>query len=347
MKSKKIFLVIAVVLVLALSAGVYAYASDPVKLFVNGQEIKPDVAPQIINGRTMVPVRWIAEALGAEVTWDDKSRTVSINRKGFVSDAAQAAELVDNFGRSLKNVSLLAPEDIVKKSLQENYSEFVAPVLLTKWQNDPQNAPGRVTSSPWPERIEISNIEKLSALKYEIKGEIIEVTSVELVNGGAAAKRPVTLMVENLNNRWLITYVKIEAYPDTAATIYKNTQYGFSFALPDSWQGYKIITDKWEGLATDSQELAESGPLILFRHPQWTEQVKRQDIPVMVFTTEQWEALQSEAFNIGAAPMGPKELGRNRQYVFALPARYNYAFPAGFEEVETILENDPLKPFEI
>lgn len=347
MKRKRLYLLIAAVLVFALSAGAYAYASDPVKLVVNGQEIKPDVPPQIINGRTVVPVRWIAEALGAEVTWDDKTRTVSINRKGFVSDAAQAAELAENFGRSLKNVSLLAPEDMVKKSLQENYGEFVAPALLTRWQNDPQNAPGRVTSSPWPERIEILNIEKLSALKYEIKGEIIEVTSVELVNGGAAAKRPVTLIVEKSENRWLITDMKYEADQEVDPIIYKNTQYGFSLSLPESWQGYSIITEKWEGLATDSQELAESGPLILFRHPQWTEQVKRQDIPVMVFTTEQWEALQSEAFHIGAAPMGPKELGHNSQYVFALPARYNYAFPTGFEEVESILAGQPLKPFEI
>jgi len=347
MKSKRLYLLIAALLVFALSTGVYAYASDPVKLFVNGQEIKPDVSPQIINGRTMVPVRWIAEALGADVTWDDKTRTVSINRKSFASDAAQAAELAENFGSSLKNVSLLASENIVKESLQENYGEFVAPALLTRWQNDPQNAPGRVASSPWPERIEILNIEKLSALKYEIKGEIIEVTSVELVNGGAAAKRPVTLIVENLDNRWLITDVKIEDYPDTAATIYKNTQFGFSFSLPESWQGYSIITEKWEGLITDTQELAESGPVILIRHPQWTDQVKRQDIPVMVFTTEQWLALQQGAFHIGAAPIGPKAMGHNNQYVFALPARYNYAFPEGFEEVETILENAPLKPFEI
>jgi len=43
-----------------------------------------------------------------------------------------------------------------------------------------------------------------------------------------------------------------------------------------------------------------------------------------------------------AAPMGPKELARNTKCVFALPARYNYAFPAGYEEVEEILENNPL-----
>ena len=65
----------------------------------------------------------------------------------------------------------------------------------------------------------------------------------------------------------------------------------------------------------------------------------------MIFTIEQWNELQQEKFHIGAAPIGPMELGRNSKYVFALPARYNFAFLPGFEEVEEILENNPLKAF--
>jgi hypothetical protein len=36
------------------------------------------------------------------------------------------------------------------------------------------------------------------------------------------------------------------------------------------------------------------------------------------------------------------EFGRNSRYVFALPARYNFAFPKGYEEVEDILNGNPL-----
>ena len=46
----------------------------------------------------------------------------------------------------------------------------------------------------------------------------------------------------------------------------------------------------------------------------------------------------------GAAPINPSELGRNKRYVFALPPRYNFAFPTGYEEVEEILEGKPLEP---
>jgi len=45
---------------------------------VNGQPITLDVAPKNINGRTMVPTRFIAESLGAEVKWDDSTSSVQI-----------------------------------------------------------------------------------------------------------------------------------------------------------------------------------------------------------------------------------------------------------------------------
>jgi len=45
---------------------------------VNNEKITMDTAPIIDHGRTMVPVRFISEALGAEVIWDDTTKTVTI-----------------------------------------------------------------------------------------------------------------------------------------------------------------------------------------------------------------------------------------------------------------------------
>jgi len=67
----------AVVLTLTLAAG--ASAAHPIKLIVNGQEIKPDVPPQLIKERTMVPIRWVAEALGAGVQWDAENRQARVS----------------------------------------------------------------------------------------------------------------------------------------------------------------------------------------------------------------------------------------------------------------------------
>lgn len=136
----------------------------------------------------------------------------------------------------------------------------------------------------------------------------------------------------------------VQPAPSTPAVIvYQNTQYGFSFTLPSSWQGYSIVTGTWEGNNVASGKVTETGPMLSIRHPQWTAQNPRQDIPILVLTIEQWNSLQKETFHIGAAPIPPSELGRNSKYVFALPARYNYAFPTGYQEVETILAGHPLQ----
>lgn len=44
----------------------------------NGKEIELDVPAQIVNSRTLVPVRFVSEALGAEVNWDAEHTAVEI-----------------------------------------------------------------------------------------------------------------------------------------------------------------------------------------------------------------------------------------------------------------------------
>lgn len=67
-----------IVLILVLALATPAVASQAIKIYVNGQEMKTDVPAQIINGRTMVPLRAIAEYFGKAVNWDAKSNTVTI-----------------------------------------------------------------------------------------------------------------------------------------------------------------------------------------------------------------------------------------------------------------------------
>jgi len=46
---------------------------------VNGQTKTLDTPPQIIDGRTLIPVRFLAESLGYSVVWDDKTQTAWID----------------------------------------------------------------------------------------------------------------------------------------------------------------------------------------------------------------------------------------------------------------------------
>ena len=132
--------------------------------------------------------------------------------------------------------------------------------------------------------------------------------------------------------------------PPATSIEYKNAQYGFVFELPLSWGNYSIIIDKWEGYPLDVQDPQKiEGSQILIRHPLWTSVTHRQDIPIMIFTIAQWNLIEQEKLSVGAAPIPPSELGRNATYVFALPARYNFDFLTGYEEVEEILQGNPLK----
>ena len=51
---------------------------ESAKAIVNGEEKELTAAPEIVEGRTIVPVRFIAQALGMDVEWDDASRTIII-----------------------------------------------------------------------------------------------------------------------------------------------------------------------------------------------------------------------------------------------------------------------------
>ena len=66
------------------------FAASPIKLVVNGQETKPDIPLQLINGRTMVPVRWFAKAMGADVQWDGQNNTIIINKPYAVASVFEA-----------------------------------------------------------------------------------------------------------------------------------------------------------------------------------------------------------------------------------------------------------------
>jgi hypothetical protein len=55
----------------------FADGEMPITVVVDGSQIQFDVEPVIEEGRTLVPMRFIFEALGAEVTWQEETRTAT------------------------------------------------------------------------------------------------------------------------------------------------------------------------------------------------------------------------------------------------------------------------------
>ena len=77
---------------LILATTTFVFAVSPIKLIVNGQEIHPDVPPQIVEGRTLVPARALAEALGATVTWDGVNNAVVVKSQTQVQSDLPAVK---------------------------------------------------------------------------------------------------------------------------------------------------------------------------------------------------------------------------------------------------------------
>lgn len=54
----------------------FAFAESEIKVLLNGNQLNFDVQPQLIDNRTMVPMRTIFEALGSNVSWDEESQII-------------------------------------------------------------------------------------------------------------------------------------------------------------------------------------------------------------------------------------------------------------------------------
>ena len=131
----------------------------------------------------------------------------------FTDDSAKPAELVVEFGEHLKKVSLLAPSDVVAKTMDEEYAEFVLPETLESWKNAPQSAPGRLTSSPWPDHIEISTSTPTEG-GYRVDGVVVELTSDTALYGGRTSSYGVTVLLEKQRGAW-----KISSFERTAPVL--------------------------------------------------------------------------------------------------------------------------------
>jgi hypothetical protein len=111
----------------------------------------------------------------------------------------------------------------------------------------------------------------------------------------------------------------------TSAVEYRNEQYGFGMTLPSDWSGYSVVASTWQGRTRNEQGETTGtymGPEIILRHPKWTAAASWQDIPVLVFTHDEWALAEQQKFAVSAAPTAPSKLGENAKFVFALPPRW-------------------------
>ena len=84
--------------------------AERVSVFVNNQEVVFDQQPVIVNGRTLVPVRAIFEAMNAVVGWDSETNTVASEREGTVIKIQIGASVMY---KNDKQISIDVPAQII------------------------------------------------------------------------------------------------------------------------------------------------------------------------------------------------------------------------------------------
>lgn len=123
--------------------------------------------------------------------------------------------------------------------------------------------------------------------------------------------------------------------------IYTNNEYGFEIKFPNSWKGYSVVVQNWEGHLINNYQQTYSGPQIIFKNPQTTPTQPWQDIPVMVFTPDVWKMVNGPdaTVAVSAAPIGPEKIGENSKYIFATPPRwYGFTDAIGYQEAVQIVK---------
>jgi hypothetical protein len=116
----------------------------------------------------------------------------------------QVRDAVNVFAAHLQNVSLTASADVLTTTIQKEYGPFVTPELLTHWIADPTSAPGRLTSSPWPDHIDITSVQKVGS-DYQVAGEVVLMTSNEVAHGGDAGRIPVQMTMTAIDGQWYVS----------------------------------------------------------------------------------------------------------------------------------------------
>lgn len=166
-----------------------AYADDTIRVYVDKTEIQFDVAPQLYDNRTMVPVRSIFEALGAQVMWNGEAQTVTAVK-----------------GDTITTVVIGEPAIYVNGSRK---AVAVAPFL----QNDRTFVPLRVIGESFGYQVEWNEEERLAMITTKT-----DRTKVKAVNHrGYSIEAP-----ENTLSAYVLSKEKGFSYVETDVQITKD-----------------------------------------------------------------------------------------------------------------------------
>jgi len=195
---KKVFVLLSSCLALLVFVS-SAYAGSQIKLLVNGQNVESDVPVQIVANRTMVPVRALAEALGATVSWDSEQGIVSVDNsestriQALENTLAQTTpdDAVNQWADGVKSRNGALQYALLSEELRhKNYRDYAESGWITG------------TSSPWVEEFTIMETPAASPTEHSYQVKLNLATST-----GPAGTYLQQVIVSQEGDRWVITQI--------------------------------------------------------------------------------------------------------------------------------------------
>lgn len=191
---KKILSVILSITIIAtLISGFNVFAAKDITVELDGKAIEFDVNPEIIDGRTMVPLRKIFEEIGALVKWDSEAKKVSARKnKKTITFTIGSADLQIDKGKTdeegnpvLETVELDVPAKIVSdrtlvpiRAISESFG------LNVEWDENAKKVvitDDEEEDNSWKENEGSIN---LTDLIYEGEGIEINDNQIKITQGG-------------------------------------------------------------------------------------------------------------------------------------------------------------------
>ncbi len=244
--------VVLLCMLVTLIPGELAHAAPAAKLFLDGQPLTSDVPPTIVNNRTLVPLRVIMEALGANVNWISNAQPILI-RKGNTEIQVQVGKTQAKINNEAIKLDV-APQIIQNRALVP--IRFIGESLGAGIWWDPATRSVHITSPTGQlepaELLQEAGV--VTGLKFQ-STRPMEVTPLELSADG----RQATVVVHNvvaepsaqqIINSDLLGYV-VEPIDDSSARISLTFGERAPFLLPQAT------------LSSNGQALTFSWPLTL------------------------------------------------------------------------------------
>ena len=160
---KTILVFIICIAMLTSCASMIASENEGIKVIYDGEELTFDVAPEITDGRVMVPMRAIFETFGAKVKWDGETQTVTAKKKSkTIEMAIDSAEIKNNdetyvsdVAPTVKDGRTLVPLRAISEllGLQVDWSESTKTVTISSEKNEDET---------WKENTGEINLDALS-----------------------------------------------------------------------------------------------------------------------------------------------------------------------------------------